>query len=278
MARENETGENTLAANDLTDDNLTAVQIAQIVKLKALADLCFGPVSVISHSKRLSFIDRISAFHEAQILLAKDRVTAYVLLEYLNASISASKLPVVMADGTAFEDDGAAINYIGETEPEIEREIEILSLIQAKQKPARLYLYGICIFRGHDAPANFAQAKIFWLKLAQAGDLEAQFIVGDIAFNNKDFVEAVQWLEAAAGQGHVDATFALGLCYLDGLGVEKNLERASGCALLAAEQGHAHAQYTIGMTEKDPLEKKKWLAKSAAQGFAPAKQALAELN
>jgi len=275
MAHESESGLNKSA---IAADDLTAAQIAQVVKLKTLADLSFGPVVVITRTRRLSFVDRISAFHEAQKLMEKERVTAYVLLEYLNASVAASKLPVVLADGTEFVDDGAAINYIGEAEPSIDCEIEILSLIQAKQKSAKLYQYGVCIFRGQAAPANFAQAKKFWHKLAEAGDLEGQFIVGDIAFNDKDYAQAAKWLEASAGLGHVDATFALGLCYLEGLGVEKNVEKASGCALLAAQSGHAHAQYTIGMSEKDAAEKKKWLTKSAAQGFAPARQALAESN
>jgi len=259
-------------------DNLSAAELAQIVRLKALADLCFGPVIVVTRQKSLSFVDRISAFHEAQKIMVADRVLAYVLLEYLNASGGSSKLPVVLKNGTTFADDGAAIIFIGEQKPAIEQEIEILELIQSKQKIARLYQYGVLIFRGHNAPRSFSDGKAFWTKLAEAGDLEGQFIVGDIAFNDKDYDQAFRWLEMSAGQGHIEATFALGLCYLDGLGVEKNLERASGCALLAAEKGHAHAQYTIGITEKDPAEKKKWLAKSAAQGFAPAKKAMAQLN
>ncbi len=260
------------------DENLKPENLAQIVRLKALADLCFGPVVVVTRQKHLSFVDRISAFHEAQKLMAVDKVTAYVLLEYLNASVGASKLPVVLGDGSTFADDGEAINYIGEQKPAIEREAEILTVIQSKQKSARLYQYGVLIFRGNSAPKNFTAGKAFWTKLAEAGDLEAQFIVGDIAFNDKDYEQAFKWLEMSAGQGHIEATFALGLCYLDGLGVEQNLERASGCALLAAEKGHAHAQYTIGVSEKDPAEKKKWLAKSAAQGFAPAIKAMAEFN
>lgn len=80
------------------DSDLSPAQIAQVLRLKALADQCFGPVVVVSRGQRHSFVDRISAFHEGQKLLAKDRVLAYVLLEYLNASIAASKLPVVLAE------------------------------------------------------------------------------------------------------------------------------------------------------------------------------------
>jgi TPR repeat protein len=254
------------------------VDIEKVVRLKALADQCFGPVVVVTRTRRLSFVDRISAFHEAQKLMATERVLSYVLLEYLNASINASKLPVTLADGTVFDDDGAAINYIGESEPPVERETEILELIQFKQKDARLYQYGVCIFRGSKAPRNFAEARQFWLKGAEAGKVEAQFISGDIAFAEKDYDEAVKWLEQAAGKGHTDAIFAFGLCYLDGLGVTKDLEKAAGCARLAAEQGHAHAQYTIGMAAKDAPERVEWLAKSAAQGFAPARKALEEMN
>ena len=71
-----------LASN--ADSDLSPAQIAQVLRLKALADQCFGPVVVVSRGQRHSFVDRISAFHEGQKLLAKDRVLAYVLLEYLN--------------------------------------------------------------------------------------------------------------------------------------------------------------------------------------------------
>lgn len=262
----------------MSEEPVRDVDIEKVVRLKALAEQCFGPVVAVSRTKRLSFVDRLSAFHEAQKLMVSERVLSYVLLEYLNASINASKLPITLSDGTVFDDDGAAITYIGESEPPVERETEILELIQYKQKDARLYQYGVCIFRGNSAPRNFNEARRFWLKGAEGGNVEAQFISGDIAFADKDYDEAVKWLELAAGKGHTDAIFAYGLCHLDGLGVPKDLEKAAGCARLAAEQGHAHAQYTIGMSAKEAPERVEWLAKSAAQGFAPARKALEEMN
>lgn len=61
-------------------------------------------------------------------------------------------------------------------------------------------------------------------------------------------------------------------------------DRAYELWLEDAEKGNAHAQYAIGVmhergqgVEKDGIEAARWLARAAAQGYAPAVQALRAL-
>lgn len=63
------------------------------------------------------------------------------------------------------------------------------------------------------------------LKVAEAGSLKAQetLIALYVDINLK---EAVKWARKAAGNGSVGAQRALGVFYLDGLGVEKDRQQA----------------------------------------------------
>jgi hypothetical protein len=58
---------------------------------------------------------------------------------------------------------------------------------------------------------------------------------------SKEFVEAVEWYEKSAGQGYVQAQFALGDVYEFGEGVELNYVLAQSWYEKAADQGHTHA-------------------------------------
>jgi TPR repeat protein len=66
--------------------------------------------------------------------------------------------------------------------------------------------------------------------------------------------------------------------------VKRDLNAAAGWYRKAAEQGDAAAQYTLGLAyaagmgvTEDRATALAWLNKSAAQGFQPARDALAKL-
>ena len=85
---------------------------------------------------------------------------------------------------------------------------------------------------------------------AAHGDADAQCHIG-ICYLNGDGVEqnaqeAVEWFRKAAEQGHADAQNRLGVRYDRGEGVSQNSEIAAQWFLKAAKQGHAKAQYNIG--------------------------------
>ena len=95
---------------------------------------------------------------------------------------------------------------------------------------------------GESAEEQAAKAKT----KAQAGDTEAQFVLGIMYANGsgveQDFKEAVKWFRKAAHQGYARAQYNLGGMYRDGLGVEQDLKEAVKWYQKAAEQGNADAQ------------------------------------
>ena len=63
-------------------------------------------------------------------------------------------------------------------------------------------------------------------KLAEQGDPEAQFVLGNLYRDGqgveKDLAQTIAWWEKAAALGYVDAQFALGNIYSGGYGVTKD--------------------------------------------------------
>ena len=86
---------------------------------------------------------------------------------------------------------------------------------------------------------------------AEAGDVEAQFVLGSMyEFGRgvpEDDVEAVRWYRLAADQGDADAQYRLGVNYDDGEGVPEDDVEAVRWFRLAAAQGVAAAQTTLGV-------------------------------
>ena len=85
----------------------------------------------------------------------------------------------------------------------------------------------------------------------------------------------------AAKQGDANARFMLGLFYLEGRGIEKDLARATSLIKLAAKQGQARAQFCLGLmhyeghgTIKNIKIAEHWLSKAAMQGLPDAQYSL----
>jgi uncharacterized protein len=75
--------------------------------------------------------------------------------------------------------------------------------------------------------------------------------------------------------------FAIGWCYCDGVGVERDYPQAAFWFRKAADQGHAAAQYLLGLAyysglglDKDYGEAAHWFQKAASQGTPDAQAAL----
>jgi TPR repeat protein len=92
-----------------------------------------------------------------------------------------------------------------------------------------------------------------------------------------DYAEAVKWYHKAAEQGHANAQFSLGVCFMNGQGVAKDPVEAMKWYRKAIEHGHPDAQFSLGGCFKigqgvaeDPVEAVKWYRKAAEQGHAKA--------
>ena len=65
-------------------------------------------------------------------------------------------------------------------------------------------------------------------------------------YQKKVYNEAVPLLRIDAEKGHPIAQFYLGVCYMNGLGVEESFLSALGWFRKSAEQGNKEAQYNLG--------------------------------
>lgn len=107
---------------------------------------------------------------------------------------------------------------------------------------------------------------------AYAGDVSAQCEIGSTYFNFGKYVEAYEWFEKAAEQGHPEAQYKLGLCYGEGKGVPFNSNEKAKWLRLAAEQEYVDAQVDLGMSyfSEDINEAAQWLLRAAKQGHVGA--------
>ena len=110
--------------------------------------------------------------------------------------------------------------------------------------------------KGLDAYAvgDYATAMAECLPLAEKGDAEAMFCVGQMYANgfgvDLDDAQALHWLGLAAGNGHAEAQYTLGVMHANGWGVAMNNVPAAGFYRLAAEQGFLKAQTALGFSYK----------------------------
>jgi hypothetical protein len=102
-------------------------------------------------------------------------------------------------------------------------------------------------------------------RAANVGDAFAQ---AEMASAWDTHAEAVfQWAEKSAAQGERDGFYYLGYCYRDGIGCEKDAERANENFLLAAELGQVFAMVCLGnLFDKDDPQRFVWFGISARKG------------
>lgn len=133
--------------------------------------------------------------------------------------------------------------------------------------------------------ADYASAVAIWRPLAEGGDADAQFNLGQAYRLGRgvqlDLAAARVWFERAARSGHVDAETTLGLLTF------QNGDRVTGLKWLkaAADQGEPRALLVYGtaLFNGDGVPQDRVLAyalvsRAAAQGLDPAKDTLAQLD
>ena len=133
--------------------------------------------------------------------------------------------------------------------------------------------------------ADYSGAVTIWRPLAEAGDADAAFNLGQAYRLGRgvptNLSVAKSWFERAARQNHVDAQTTLGLLLF------QNGDQAEGLKWLkaAAEQGEARALLVYGTAlfngdgvTQDPVLGYAYVSRAAAQGLAPAKETLAQLD
>jgi uncharacterized protein len=130
-----------------------------------------------------------------------------------------------------------------------------------------------------------ARAVGIWRPLADAGDADAAFNIGQAYRLGRgvptDLAAAQRWLDAAAAKNHTDAQATLGLLLF------QNGDTAAGLNWLAkaAERGEPRSLLIYGTAlfngdgvRRDPVRGYAMVSRAAAQGLAPAKTTLAEMD
>jgi TPR repeat protein len=133
--------------------------------------------------------------------------------------------------------------------------------------------------------ADYKSAVDNWRPLAESGDADAQFNLGQAYRLGRgvqvNLAAAQTWLTRAAGKGHVDAQTTLGLLLFD------SGDRESGVRWLgsAAEKGDPRALLVYGTAlfngdgiKRNPVLAYAYVSRAAAQGLAPAKATLEDMN
>jgi len=129
----------------------------------------------------------------------------------------------------------------------------------------------------------------FQMKLAQKGNAEAQFKVGEMYESGrgveKNMIEAKRWINKAAAQGNQAAGYKLLYDDLQQHGVTKDNKAKLADLQDAARAGDGYAQYYVGMMHSRGVGLRKnsnaaldWLGKASLVGVTAAEAEVARVN
>ena len=125
------------------------------------------------------------------------------------------------------------------------------------------YNLGDCYYNGKGTKQNIKKAFNCFMEAAKQNHIEAQYMVGKILYfdlhelpvvygddvlqrrlgKKERYQKAVSFFEKAAEKGHVQAQISLANCYIEGKGVEKNIQEAVRWLRKAKELGPLDAQW-----------------------------------
>ena len=97
------------------------------------------------------------------------------------------------------------------------------------------------------SPQTAAQPLSEVRNAADQGDASAQFNLGVMYADGRDYGEAAKWYRKAADQGNASAQFNLGVVYANGQGAPQDYGEAAKWYRKAADQGNASAQFNLGV-------------------------------
>ena len=132
---------------------------------------------------------------------------------------------------------------------------------------------------------DHAQAVSIWRPLAESGDADASFNLGQayrLGRGVQTNLGAAQlWLDRAARKDHLDAQATLGLLLFE----SGNRQGGLRWLKMAAERGEPRALLVYGTAlfngdgvPRNPVLAYAYVSRAAAQGLAPAKETLAEMD
>lgn len=144
------------------------------------------------------------------------------------------------------------------------------SIRKAKLRLAEIYYYG-------ELGDVDKEEGLKWANSALEDDWdEAHAWIASTYLEKRDYKTAAMHLKKAAAKGHANANYNLGVFYRDGLGVDKNPEKAFQYLKASADLGHRTGQYEVAMlyvkkeTVNDLIKAEEYMTASARQGLPEA--------
>ena len=133
--------------------------------------------------------------------------------------------------------------------------------------------------------ADYAAAVAIWRPLAEKGDADAQFNLGQAYRLGRgvttNLSSAQTWFERAANQGHLDAQATLGLLLFQSGDQTEGLRWLKGAALKGEPRAllvYGTALFNGDGVTQDPVLGYAFVSRAAAQGLGPAKDTLAQMD
>jgi cell division septation protein DedD len=167
----------------------------------------------------------------------------------------------------------AGIDAWGAGKPE--QAVAIWRPLAARGSADAAYNLGQAYKLGRGVPADLAAAQRFCEQAARTGHLEAQTSLGLLLFQNNNRTAALRWLKQASDAGEPRAMLVYGTALFNGDGVPEDRVRAYALVSRSAAQGLAPARTTLGeMDQVIPLaERQKGVALAQQLASAPASPA-----
>lgn len=148
----------------------------------------------------------------------------------------------------------------------------------ATRDPVANYLLGR--LRDDEGGSSREKARDAYRTAAAAGHREARFALAVMLAGSSaeaDRKEALEWFAKANDDGHRAAANRLGEAYRDGVGVERQFDKAKDYFLKAAIHGDAKGMYNLARMQneglggpRDTRQALEWYARAADQGHAGA--------
>jgi len=200
------------------------------------------------------------------VAIEKEALTLYKEAAFLGCPIAFAIIGYYHENGLA----GLPINYY-KAERYYTLGLDKLQINNKKSSPAGLSLIRLSFLKQYGRPGIIINQC-----LSKKYKKQAKALGPNITLN---------WVETLANLEHVSSLFILASSFYNGLGVEKNVEKAYHYAKIAAEYGHSGAQNLVGMIYyegTETLEKSeemalKWYRKAAKANEAAALYNLAML-
>lgn len=153
--------------------------------------------------------------------------------------------------------------------------------LAARGDPDAMYNLGQAYRLGRGVPTDLAKAQLWYTRAARAGHLDAQASLGILLFQNGTRAEGLRWLRTAADRGDARGQLLVGTALFNGDSIARDPALAYAYISKAAAQGLAPAKVSLAeMDAKLPLSvRRKGLALASKRGgktvVEPAPQAAA---